>query len=227
MKSALAWKDFYFITGGKLWIGIKLLIYGTPLVIIRCWPQQLGGPPPWDDFGVGTFWIMIGFICVELAFAAATVFRNEHQGQTLSSLAMLPQGVRRVAYEKLLGVIPALFAAGAYLALSLPLVAGPFLQTLSRANLHDAGAWLFVSFAGLQVLLFLHLVTVLSLYVKRGALPLALGVHFLLGLFMSISSAFLFRDDSGFHVLTLLTVIAIVLIHRHIGRRLETLAAEE
>ena len=35
------------------------------------------------------------------------------------------------------------------------------------------------------VLFFLHLVTFLSLYVKRGALPLAIGIQFLLFIFIS------------------------------------------
>jgi len=225
-KRALAWKDFYFTTGGKLWVFIKLLVYGIPLLVIRCWPEQLGGPPSWRDFGIGTFWIMIGFICVELAFAAATIFRNEHQGQTLSSLAMLPQGLRRVAYEKLLGIVPALFAAGAYFVLSIPLVARLIVETLGSSDFRRAGVWMFMTFISAQAVLFLHLVTVLSLYVKRGALPLSIGVQFLLGLLMSVAAT-LFRDTSGFFVLLFLTLGAIVFLHVHVGRRLETLAAEE
>lgn len=226
-KRALAWKDFYFTTGGKLWVFIKLLIYGTPLLVIRCWPAELGGPPTWQDFGIGTFWIMLGFICVELAFAAATILRNEHQEQTLSSLAMLPQGIRRVAYEKLLGIIPALCAAGAYLALTLPLIAKPFLETLGNVNLRDDEGWMFLSFALAQGIFFLHLVAMLSLYVKRGALPLAIGLHFVLGLLMSVTMSVLFRDKSGFYVLLFFTVGAILFLHLHIGYRLEKIAAEE
>ncbi|MEP6667643.1 MAG: hypothetical protein ABJF10_00735 [Chthoniobacter sp.] len=226
-KRALAWKDFYFTTGGKLWIFIKLLVYGTPLLVIRCWPHQLGGPPRWRDFGVGTFWIMLGFICIELAFAAATIFRNEHQGQTLSSLAMLPQGLRRVAYEKLLGVLPALFAAGAYFALSIPLIARLILDTFGQMNSNDAAGWMFMTFFLTQTVLFLHLVVALSLYVKRGALPLAIGVHFLLGLLMSVVESVLFRDVAGFYVLIFLSVGASAFLHLHIIQRLETLAAEE
>src|SRR5205823_2431348 len=142
----------------KLWIGIKLVIYGLPLLVARCWPQQLGGPTPWQDFGVGVFWFMVVFIGVELAFAAATIFRNERQGQTLSSLAMLPQGIRRVAYEKLLGIVPSLCAAGAYLILSLPLVAKPFLRTLSDVDWRDDFGWIFLSFSAAQAVFFLHLV---------------------------------------------------------------------
>lgn len=225
-KRAMAWKDFYFTTGGKLWLFIKLLIYGTPLLVIRCWPKQLGGPPTWEDFGIGTFWIMFGFIFVELAFAAGSIFRNEHQGQTLSSLAMLPQGIRSVAYEKLLGVIPSLFAAGAYLVFSMPLVVGPFTHALSQTS-HDDFAFLFIFSTIAHGVFFLHLVTALSLYVKRGALPLAIGIHFLLFIFIGLTEAVLFRDEAGFFLMGFFTLGAALFLHVHIGNRLEMLAAEE
>ena len=96
----MAWKDFYFLTGGKLWMLLKFVIYGIPLVAIRFWPLALGGPPAWKNFGFATAWIMLGFICLELAFTLASIFRVERQWQTLSSLAMLPQGIQRVAYQK-------------------------------------------------------------------------------------------------------------------------------
>ena len=226
-KRALAWKDFYFTTGGKLWIVIKLLIYGMPLLVARGWPQRLGGPTPWKDFGIGTFWFMIVFIGVELAFAAATIFRNERQGQTLSSLAMLPQGIRRVAYEKLLGVVPSLCAAGAYLLLSLPLVAKPFLETVSNLDWRDDLGWVFLSFIAAQAVFFLHLVAVLSLYVKRGALPLAIAVQFLLSMFLGVTTSVLFRAESGYVVMFPFIVGVIAFLHFQIGQRLEALAAEE
>jgi hypothetical protein len=227
-RRALAWKDFYFTAGGKLWVVIKLAIYGAPLVVTRCWPQKLGGPPRWEDFGIGTFWFMILFICVELAFAAATIFRNERQAQTLSSLAMLPQGLSRVAYEKLLGVVPSLAAAGTYLILSVPLLAGPFLRMLINIppGQDNSEAVLVFFFFVSQGLFFLHLVATLSLYVKRGALPLAIGIEVLIyvvtGVFVSAFSS----GDFSVGLLTFLGFAATIFLHFHIGRRLATVAAE-
>ncbi len=227
---ALAWKDFYFLAGGKLWIVIKLGIYGMPLAVALLWPERLGGRPSWDDFGIVTFWIMTAFIGVELAFAASSILRVEHQGQTLSSLAMLPKGLRRVAYEKLLGIIPSLAAAGAYLLLSIP-----FLTKLIREIMRDFswnsrsdvwGLFGFI-FAVLQAVFFLHLVANLSLRVKRGALPLAIGIHFLLAMFVGISSIGIFRGEAGFVLCFILTLGAVIFLHLNIGQRLESLAAEE
>jgi len=223
-QRALAWKDFYFTTGGKLWIGIKLLVYGTPLAVVLAMPMQLGGPPTWEHFGFGTFWFMLLFIGVELSFAAAAIFRNERQGQTLSSLAMLPQGLRRVAYEKLLGVVPALAAAGTYLAVSLPLVAEPF-----RHGIMENGTymdWVMLSYLASQGVFFLHLVVVFSLYVKRGALPLAIGCEVVIFILTGLFVAVLIRDVSGFILLTFFTLGATVFLHFHIGQRLAIVAAE-
>ena len=228
--AALAWKDFYFTTGGKLWILIKLAIYGTPLIAMRCWPAELGGPPSWKNFGAGMFWFMLLFIFVELAFAAASIFRNEHQGQTLSSLAMLPQGIRRVAYEKLFGVLPSLAAAGFYLALSLPLVAGPFTNDMTEllGKNYALETILGFVFTGAQCVFFLHLVAMLSLYVKRGALPLAVGIHIVLLIFLSTASIVVSRNSVASTIfLLVLTLLTTAILHYHTGSRLETLAAEE
>ena len=176
-KRAIAWKDFYFLGGGKLWLVIKLLIYGAPMVVARFWPEKLGGPPPLNDFGAMMFGGMIGFMSVELAFAAASVFRVERQGQTLSSLAMLPQGVRRVAYDKVIGIIPSLAAAGIYILLSLLFIAKDVYHTAEHFSLNsrdDRWALFGICFAAAQGVFFLHLVANLSLRVKRGALPLAI-----------------------------------------------------
>ena len=227
---ALAWKDFYFLGGGKLWLFIKLLIYGAPLLAVRFWPQQLGSAQTWADFGAIMFWLMVCFIAVELAFAAATVFRVERQGQTLSSLAMLPQGVRRVAYEKLLGIVPSLSAAGFYLLLSLPLISGTVREFVHENHFDSRSDWLAVLgvvFVFAQGVFFLHLVANLSLRVKRGALPLAIGIHFLLTIFVGVSSVGMMRDESGPILLIILTIGATIFLHINIGQRLTALAAED
>ncbi len=227
---ALAWKDFYFLGGGKLWLVIKLLVYGAPLLAARCWPQKLGGPPPWEEFGAGMFWLMAGFIAVELAFAAASVFRVERQGQTLSSLAMLPQGIRRVAYEKLLGIIPSLSAAGIYLLLSLPLISKFIREGFSSLSFDNRRHWLELAvmvFAFAQGVFFLHLVANLSLRVKWGALPLAIGIHILLMMFVLISSVGLVRNESGIVIPLILMIGATLFLHLNTGKRLVEVAGED
>jgi hypothetical protein len=167
---------------------------------------------------------------VELAFAAASVLRVERQGQTLSSLAMLPKGVRRAAYEKLLGVIPSLSSAGFYVLLSLPLIAKDIYDIMRDFNLDSRSDWwalIGILFALSQAVFFLHLVANLSLRVKRGALPLAIGIYILLFMFVGISSIGLMRDESGGVLLLILTMGATIFLHVNIGHRLTELAAED
>lgn len=223
---ALAWKDFYFHSGGKLWLVIKLLIYGTPLLAVRCWPQRLGGPPPWSEFAGVMFWLMAGFIAVELLFAAASVFRIERQGQTLSSLAMLPQGLRRVAYHKLLGIVPSLLPAAFYLVLSLPLMPNSIRETINDLT-DDSRHWLEVAAVLSQGVFFLHLVANLSLRVKRGALPLSIGIYFLLILFMRISASGVSDESSILFLILTPTIGVTIFLHFNTGSRLTELAAEE
>jgi hypothetical protein len=225
-RRALVWKDFYFLGGGKLWIAVKLLVYAIPLVAARCWPPGLGGPPTWEQWAAAVFWLMVVFVCAELAFAAGSIFRIERQGQTLSSLAMLPQGVRRIAYDKVLGVVLSLCAAGLYIALSLPLLVRPIGESWRGYGV--AWKWANIALLAMQVVFFLHLVANFSLRVKRGALPLAAGTHFLLLIFGMFIFGGIFRGDRGSVALFLfLTVIATVFLHVNIGQRLEMLAAEE
>jgi hypothetical protein len=223
---ALAWKDFHFMTGGWLWLMIKFAAYGAPMVALRCWPDKLGGPPRWHDFGVGTFWYMLFFFVAELAFAAAGIFRHEYQGQTLSSLAMLPQGIRRVAYEKCLGVLPSLAAAGLYLGLSAALVAPAVYRHLERNPIDGPGELLGMVLFAAQVPFLLHLVAALSLHVKRGALPLAIGLYLVLWIFVGLLSSLGGHFGSNTGWILAVTLAATVFLHVHVGRRLETLAAE-
>lgn len=229
-RRALAWKDFYFFGGGKFWLAIKLLVYAAPLIVALLWPPQLGGRMTWEHFGGFMFWLMLAFMAVEWAFIAASILRIERQGQTLSSLAMLPQGLRRVAYEKFLGALPSLGAAAIYFVASLPLVSPTIREIWSEFRWQEKRHWLGVAgviFAGTQYLFFLHLTANLSLRVKRGALPLAIGTHFLLAMFAGISASNLFNDEESIYGFIFLTLVAIGFLHVNTGQRLAEVAAED
>lgn len=234
-RRALAWKDFYFgsyfCSGGKFWLAIKLLVYAVPLVIALLWPPQLGGRMTWQHFGHFMFWLMLAFMAVELAFVAASILRVERQGQTLSSLAMLPQGLRRVAYEKFLGALPSLGAAALYFVASLPLV-WPSIRWVwhefrSSNSEHHSTIIAGIIFAGAQYLFFLHLAANFSLRVKRGALPLAIGTHFLLAMLVGIGASSLRGGDEVIYPMFVFTLIAIGFLHVNTGHRLAALAAED
>ena len=228
-QRALAWKDFYFLTGGKVWLLGKFLIYGLPLVVMACWPERWGGPPKLEVFGVitmvMTWWLMV----FELAFTAASIFKTERQGQTLSTLAVLPLSLRRIAWQKLTGTLPALIPAASYFLIGALCASKTILEALKHFPSEKEGFSILLGLAyGLgQSVVFLYLTANLSLRLKRGALPLALGIQFLVQMIAPPMIFAVVRDVAGLLPLLVFTVFAIALLHRNTFHRLEELAAEE
>ena len=227
---ALAWKDFYFLTGGKVWMLGKYLIYGLPLVAMVCWPERWGGPPRREQFGWIVFWVMALLIVIELAFVAASIFKVERQAHTLSTLAVLPMSMRRIALHKMLGILPALLPAVTYFAFGALCVAGEILKGLGEFNPShngDVTMLLAMAYACVQGIFFLLLTANLSLRIKRGALPLAIAIEFVLQLFLGTGFAAAFRDEWAFAPLIVLTLFGILFFNHDTFQRLENLAAEE
>ena len=227
---ALAWKDFYFLAGGKVWVLGKYFIYGLPLLAMICWPQRWGGSPGLKEFGGITFWLMALLICLELAFVAASIFNTERQAHTLSTLAVLPMSMRRIALHKLLGILPVLLPAATYLALGVLCsfeTISEILRNVSMSRSGNVTALLFLGYAFMQGIFFLFLTANLSLRIKRGALPLAIAVQFVLQFFLGIAFAAAFRDEWAFAPLIVMTLFAILFLHHDTFQRLENLAAEE
>ena len=229
-KRALAWKDFYFLAGGKVWIVGKFLIYGLPLLALASWPRRWSGPPRQEDFGYVTMWVMWVLFCIEISFAAASIFKVERQAHTLATLVVLPMSLQRIALQKLLGILPALLPTITYFAFGFACSAKWIFKELSHLNFSSRGDVTTVIFLGYfiaQSVFFLYLTANLSLRVKRGALPLAIGVQFVLQFFLSIAFIATIRDEWAFAPLIVLTVFAILFLHHDTFRRLENLAAEE
>ena len=226
---ALAWKDFYFLAGGKVWMLGKYVIYGLPLLAMTCWPKGWGGGPDQEEFGYLTMSVMGVLFVIELAFAAASIFKVERQAHTLSTLVVLPMSLQRIALHKILGILPALLPTVTYFALGTLCAAGPILRTLGEINFRggETKALIVLGYVFAQSIFFLYLTANLSLRIKRGALPLAIGIQFVLQFFLGIAVAATLRDEWGFAPLIVLTAFAILFLHHDIFQRLENLAAEE
>lgn len=228
---ALAWKDFYFLTGGKSWMAIKFVLYGLLLSLIVWVPRRWSNGPSLKEFGSAARWIAFLIGTIETWFIAASFLRHERQWKTLSSLAMLPMSMRRIAYQKLLGCLPSLLPALIYLALGAVCVAvspEPDGFVEFRWSRWTFDGVLAVAFSVAQCVLFLHLVAWLSLYLKRGALPSAIAIYFVLALLVGIVRAFISRNEgSVLFILLLLSLGMISVFHWQIGLRLEALAKED
>jgi ABC-type Na+ efflux pump permease subunit len=220
---ALAWKDFHFLTGGKVWMALKLALYAIVPLLFAKHQWRWRGLFSIEQFGYVILWISIFNAAAEVALIAASIFRQERQWKTLSSLATLPMSMRQIAYQKILGCVPALIPAFLYLGLGLYCIRAD----LNSATLHR---WLandlsWMSYVAAQFVLFLHVVAALSLHFRRGALPAAIALHFVWNMMVGIGMA-VSREEGTTPTLTFLCLVGAIALHFHIGRRLEALAAE-
>lgn len=172
----LVWKDFQFIGGGYLFAVFKLFAYAGLLGVIVLLSTVEGATASsirWDNVAEMYVYCMLGIVVVESCILAARVFHDEVRLLTLSSLLMLPRSIPYLAYSKAVGCLMGLFPALFCLVLGALLLPG--ISTSEALEfLIDPVVWGFV----LSLMIFLHLVALLSLFVKWGALPLAI---FLMG----------------------------------------------
>ena len=235
-RSALLWKDFHFLGGGHAGVFAKFIAYGLLLGVIA-WAQVafgVTGMYNWKSMGYIAMWTMFLAWSLEVAFIAARVFRQERIWKTWSSLAMLPMSTRRIAYQKILGCLIATWPAVLFFAFGAGLVADDIMKGIGEMfwNTHSRNAnieWMAltgIAFAFLQTALFYHLVAYLSLRLKWGALPLSLAIFYAGSMMMGGMALFMFRE-AAFVVLDFVVVILIAVLHRSVGARLETLAAED
>lgn len=173
----LVWKEYNFLTGGNVYLVVKLvgflLLYLLLYPIMAGFRILAGDPQPWDvdrEVVPAHFVVAVGVLVLELSIYASRLFHDEIRLQTLSSLLMLPRSIAYVAYSKLvgmlLGAVPTLF----FVAVDSVLVT-PNAEEWFKVVGHP-GFW----FPIVLFTVFLHLVVLLSLFVKWGALPLAFFV---------------------------------------------------
>ncbi len=173
----LVWKEYNFLTGGNVYLVMKLL--GFLVLYILLYPIMAGfrilagDSQPWDverEVVPAHFAIAVGVLVLELSIYASRLFHDEIRLQTLSSLLMLPRSIAYVAYSKLagmlLGAVPTLF----FVAVDSVLVTPNATEWFKVVG--HPGFW----FPIVLFTVFLHLVVLLSLFVKWGALPLAFFV---------------------------------------------------
>ncbi len=176
-KIALAWKDFHFISGGRLLVIAKVVI--LPLWICLCYyySQQIRRVTmaSGEQFARDSLFIIL---IVEVLLFASQFFNTERKLGTLPTLLMLPQSVGQISYSKLLGcsiaVLPTVIAL---------LVTEHF---LTKSGTGELIVYTKKMAFGVSVLLVLsHLTVLCSLISKWGALPLAIGTMLILGMILA------------------------------------------
>ncbi|MEO7319264.1 MAG: hypothetical protein ABIZ56_09775 [Chthoniobacteraceae bacterium] len=237
-RRALFWKDFHFIGGGHIGAVGKLVTYGAlfllPIFLATNAFDTTKSPFVWKEIGYTTMWCSLLVFLAEVAFISARVFRQERVWKTWSSLSMLPMSTRRIAWQKIGGCLLATWPVWLFGAFGALLVAEDLMKGLGEifnASNRAGNDWEWMAITGfafaiLLLVFFYHLVIVLSLRLKWGALPLAFAITFV-GTQMGVMMAFFMFQGVAFIVLDVALGTAIVLLHHHIGKRLEQLAAED
>lgn len=231
---AVTWKDFTLISGGRFGLLLKFAVIVLLVVLFNIIALESGNSSALTSKFEGPALIFTSLIvtAVFLALEASRLFRNEIRDKTLSSLVLLPVSVSELAYRKvagcLAGTLPLLAGVGVGL-----LMFPDALSELLEAILKEPTVFFALVVLILQFVLFLHLVVFLSLIIKRGALPLAVAIHYLGGTFLTtfMGIVFSFGGSGGISAMLfmvgIICVVLTILLHRGIGLRLIRSAAAD
>lgn len=191
-SEALVWKDFHFITGGKWLTLAKLALYGLVVLLFASLNVYFDGRLDWRDLGSATMISMLTAGGIELALYATRIFHTEIRFATWSPLLLLPLSLPRIIVSKVGGCLLALFPATAWLAFGAVLNPDDFIEAVGEWPA-EPGFWITL----LVYALFLHITTALTLFVKWGALPLAIGIMFFGMIFFQTALGLLFMLVGG------------------------------
>ena len=164
---ALAWKEFYFNTGGAMVHGVKaaaLLIIGLAAFrYVDSWNRA-------DVKLVQEFALGIGVIVlvVESLLYGNRLFGLEVRSRTLSSLTLVPRSFFVLAYEKIAGVLLAMIPTVLYVAWST--------ASVQRASREFDGVIAAGVIGGCLLIVTVQLVVACSLWKPVASIPLALAI---------------------------------------------------
>jgi len=169
-RSALAWKDFHFLTGGTGFLILRFAIYTGIAGLVAVVTSGPRGVDLWQ-FGVFTSNLMSVAMGLELAYLASKIFAVEVRDKTITSLALLPYSMGEIIRFKILGCLMGALPAFTFFAL------GVILHTLNataqdRSGISEIFVWLTNLFLIAQLGVLLQWVALLSLSIGRWAIAL-------------------------------------------------------
>jgi hypothetical protein len=173
--NALAWKEFYFLSGGSLLLGLRVLGYAGVWLIAGTLLLDGATGGGWD------FWATSQFLCwvvlLESAYAASRIIREELRHHTWFGLILLPYSLPELLWSKMRGALVALLPALVTLLGALLLLLG---ASNSGQRLTPLEISLTVLAALAQIIGITLLVAHLSVCFRRGGLALGLLIAFIL-----------------------------------------------
>lgn len=239
-NAAIVWKSWQFLVGGWLWIIVYTI--GLPVfaaAVVLTISIIVGEAANAEVYGSTLMVVGGGSFVILLARLYGNVLNREIYQQTLVSLCMLPRWRWITLGELYLGLLPGLiaplccFGLGVILTgLAEPWFFGNFIETLIEPWCWAVIGWLILT---------AHLGTLLSVYLRHGAMLIAVAVcwfltPFIFGMVFGILGLLFRGMGPGFTeaILRYMFPMAIIvgeaavcgLIHRWILYRFEELAAK-
>lgn len=193
-RRPLVWKDFYFVSGG--WSGLLIRtalyagVYGLCYLSHQSMVYRWNGSINWNEITEAFQFCAHPLLVIDLALSASRVFQEEIRGQTLSSLLMLPRPVISTIYGKMAGCALGSIPGALALLISLKMPGGS--RVFSYELRDPTFLWWIMNLIAL-----IHLSAVYSIFLRSGALALALGTIIGTMTATGVLLAFLLRGGDG------------------------------
>lgn len=174
---AIAWKDFWFLQGGRRglisrFIGYAILVFG-----FICLVAFNNNYMESDDIGE----MMMSFagigLCVEIVLGAARIFGIERRWLTLSSLITIPMPLGSIIRQKILAALASLTPGFCFVFLG-ALIAPESLEELWRDITRREESFLAFMYVVIHLVTIPLLACWLSLKMRRGAVPATIAIGF-------------------------------------------------
>ena len=181
---SLIWKDLHFVTGGVIGILTRIALYSLLTGLVAFLVGFFDPPDRWEWSLLGGWMLGLGLFAgtLELGSNVGRSLRFELQGQTLSTLVLLPQTVRAFLWSKLVSSLAALIPVAMMTLIGglliLQEVLGSIFQAAGRSDAGDFMGLLYIPMAItlvlMQIALFVELTAYFALTVRWGYVVLAM-----------------------------------------------------
>ena len=232
-RRALIWKDFYFMSGGRLMMIAKSLLCGGLVALFWYIMMKQSYGRRLDPVALGAVIIpfMLVLLFLDLMVQAARLLSEEVKWKTLPNIMMLPLTTRQIVRRKLAGVLLSEIPYVVVFIFGLALVSKDSWD-IRWKDVSDIVLPLSIGMLG--SVFFLYLVTFFSLLTRYGGIPLAFLTMFVLQTFagiviaipMTIFGASAFTARLVMIIVCVVTLALTVLVDWLLIRRVEKLAGE-
>lgn len=221
-RNAISWKDFHFHAGGRGIIVGQCVLFLVVFAAVCGFQRYFDHEIAWGENGWGLMVASLGMAGILGASLATRLFAEEVKWQTLTNLVLIPQGIASIVWSKFCGAVLTLIPSVLFFAAGMAMVVcerDP--QSWSILNEFEV-RWIVWSVS--QYLMLIHLAAVLSLFVKWGALPIAIGAMWIV--YMVIGTTMRFGGEGEFLVIGyLMAGCAIPVAQVILAERIRHLAA--